>query len=465
MLRNSEGRTGKMSLVIVDIALIHLGYLVASLLLNRTVPLLENAQSVTYLAVLTCSVLYLFGFYLNLRRQGFSRLVYIILFSISIGACLSILVGAYSGFHYPSPKVVIIASLLHVLLLIGSRFIFWQLVKGLHGQKNVLILTDDEANGIALANKFLSHHQGWYRITGVFLVSGEKKLEDSLEEVDVVVISQLLDKNCRIQLVQLCAKYEKEILIVPQFFELLIQGSAQQQVDDMLVLSVTAVESTIFKRGLKLTFDLIGSCFLIIATSPVMISLWILIRVTSKGPALFKQERLGINGQPYLIYKFRSMVHDAEKETGPVLATARDTRITPIGKWMRTTRLDELPQLFNVVKGEMSLVGPRPERKFFCDQFQLEMAEYAYRMTVKPGLTGLAQVMAKYATTPEDKLKFDLIYIRNDSLGSDIKILLQTIRILFQRGQAAGVGEIEGQEKRTDDNDSFVDRLQVDKRG
>ncbi|MGG0642494.1 sugar transferase [Sporosarcina gallistercoris] len=437
-----------MSLVLFDIALIHLGYFTASLFLNSAASPLDNAQSVTYIAALTCCVLYLFGFYLDLKRKGFTPLIYIILFSITIVALLSVLGGIYYPMQYLSLEVVLTASLIHVILLIGSRFIFWQIVKGLHGQKKVLIVANDETSGIALADKFLSHHKGWYIVTGLFLASGKKKLENSLQEVDVVLISPLVDEKQRTRLVSLCVKYEKEILIVPQFFEVFIQGSTQQQVDDMLVLSIPVVKSTIVKRVLKRTFDVVGSFLLVVGTSPVMISLWMLIRLTSKGPALFKQERLGINGQPYLIYKFRSMVQDAEKETGPVLATARDSRITPIGKWMRATRLDELPQLYNVVKGEMSLVGPRPERKFFCDQFQREMAEYSYRMTVKPGLTGLAQVMAKYATTPEDKLRFDLFYIRNYSLGSDIKIVLQTIQILLQRGQAGGVEELEKQKKK-----------------
>ncbi|WOV84514.1 sugar transferase [Sporosarcina jeotgali] len=447
MLRNSERRTGKMLLVLVDIALIHLGYITASLLLDSAASPLGNAQSVTYIAALTCSVLYLFGFYSGLKRKGFTHLIYIILFSITITAFLSILGGSYYLMHDLSLEIVLTASLIHIPLLIASRLVFWQTIKGLHGKKKVLIIANDETGGIALADKLRSHYKGWYIANGLFLASGENRLGDYLNDIDVVLISPLIDEKQRTRLVSLCVKYEKEILIVPQFFDLFLQGSVQQQVDDMLVLSIPAVKSTIVNRWVKRAFDLVGSFILVLAASPVMILLWVLIRLTSKGPALFKQERLGINGKPYLIYKFRSMVQDAEKETGPVLATERDSRITTIGRWMRAARLDELPQLYNVVKGEMSLVGPRPERKFFCDQFQREMEEYSYRMTVKPGLTGLAQVMAKYTTTAEDKLRFDLIYIRHYSLGSDIKIVLQTIRILFQRGQAAGTGEINNQKE------------------
>ena len=132
------------------------------------------------------------------------------------------------------------------------------------------------------------------------------------------------------------------------------------------------------------------------------------------------------------------MINDAEKITGPVLATKDDPRITKVGKILRATRLDELPQLFNVLKGEMSLVGPRPERPYFVDKYVQEIPSYAYRTTVKSGITGLAQVLGKYRTTPEDKLRFDLLYIRNYSFMLDLKIILQTIKILLIKDSSEG---------------------------
>jgi lipopolysaccharide/colanic/teichoic acid biosynthesis glycosyltransferase len=150
------------------------------------------------------------------------------------------------------------------------------------------------------------------------------------------------------------------------------------------------------------------------------------------------QERVGQNGRVFRLYKLRTMVTGAEEGTGPVLAATDDARITPVGRWLRATRLDELPQVFNVLKGEMSFVGPRPERPEFVERFRAESPAYHYRHLVKPGLTGLAQVQGRYSTSAEDKLRFDLYYIRNYSLLLDLQILLQTIPIVITPAAARG---------------------------
>ena len=146
-----------------------------------------------------------------------------------------------------------------------------------------------------------------------------------------------------------------------------------------------------------------------------------------------------MNGKPFMGFKFRTMVDNAEGKTGPVLAAERDQRITKLGGLLRSTRLDELPQLINVLKGDMSLVGPRPEREYFIKQFEQQIPHYIYRMTVKPGLTGLAQVKGKYTTSSSDKLRYDLMYIKNYSLLLDLKILFQTILVVLEREQSKGV--------------------------
>jgi lipopolysaccharide/colanic/teichoic acid biosynthesis glycosyltransferase len=157
------------------------------------------------------------------------------------------------------------------------------------------------------------------------------------------------------------------------------------------------------------------------------------------GPVLYVQERLTKGRKTFKIYKFRTMVPNAEKLSGPVFAGEKDPRITKIGKFMRTVRLDEIPQLINILTGDMSIVGPRPERPFFAKQFEKDIPEYRYRLKVKAGLTGLAQVEGKYNTTVEDKLRYDLIYINNYSLLRDILIMLQTIKILFMKSSTEGV--------------------------
>jgi lipopolysaccharide/colanic/teichoic acid biosynthesis glycosyltransferase len=157
------------------------------------------------------------------------------------------------------------------------------------------------------------------------------------------------------------------------------------------------------------------------------------------GKVFYVQERLTEGGKVFKMIKFRTMIPDAEKISGPVLAEHNDPRITSIGRFMRAVRFDELPQLLNILKGEMSIVGPRPERLYFTEQFVKDMPEYKYRLKVKAGLTGLAQVEGKYNTSAEDKLRYDLIYINNFSIWNDIVIILQTIKILFMKSSTEGV--------------------------
>lgn len=174
--------------------------------------------------------------------------------------------------------------------------------------------------------------------------------------------------------------------------------------------------------------------------SPVYLITALAIKIYDGGPALYSQVRLTEGHREFKIYKFRSMIVDAEKH-GARLAAQNDNRITPIGKIIRATRLDELPQLFNILKGDMSIVGPRPERPEIEEKYLKELPEFGLRLRVKAGLTGYAQVFGKYNTTPEDKLKLDLLYINQRSLLLDLKLILYTIKILFIPESTEGIAE------------------------
>jgi lipopolysaccharide/colanic/teichoic acid biosynthesis glycosyltransferase len=176
--------------------------------------------------------------------------------------------------------------------------------------------------------------------------------------------------------------------------------------------------------------DIAGSALILLLAAPLMVFVALFIKLTSVGPALYKQRRVGEFGRMFTLYKFRTMVHDAEKHTGPVWATKDDDRVTFAGRILRRTRLDELPQLFNVFKGDMSLVGPRPERPYFVKQHK---ALQGVRLVVKPGITGLAQVRGYYDLKPEHKLKYDYLYIQKRSFLLNLYILLQTIPVVFLR--------------------------------
>jgi exopolysaccharide biosynthesis polyprenyl glycosylphosphotransferase len=193
------------------------------------------------------------------------------------------------------------------------------------------------------------------------------------------------------------------------------------------------------QRVLKRILDIAVAVIALIILSPVMLITAVMIKLDSKGPVLYSQERVGLYGKIFFVHKFRSMKQDAEAKCGPVLAAEGDTRITKFGRLMRATRLDELPQLFNVLKGEMSIVGPRPERPFFVKQFIAQKPEYDYRHNVKPGITGLAQIAGKYNTSAYDKLIYDLLYIQDVSVKTDLMIMLQTFKVLLTKSSTEGV--------------------------
>lgn len=191
----------------------------------------------------------------------------------------------------------------------------------------------------------------------------------------------------------------------------------------------------------KNLFDWFAAAFGLMILSPVMIAIGMMVKLTSRGPVFYRQIRVGINNQPFLIYKFRSMRIDAEKD-GAQWARRNDPRVTPIGRFLRRTHLDELPQLINVLKGEMSLVGPRPERPIFVSELSSKIEGYPLRLRVKPGITGLAQVSHHYDESLEDvrkKLEYDLRYVETCSFGTDIKIIWNTFRSLVT-GRSADVG-------------------------
>jgi lipopolysaccharide/colanic/teichoic acid biosynthesis glycosyltransferase len=166
-------------------------------------------------------------------------------------------------------------------------------------------------------------------------------------------------------------------------------------------------------------------------TSPVLLAAAIAIAVGDGFPVFFSQERVGRNLKPFRMHKLRTMVNDAEEACGPVLAEENDARITAAGRFLRKYRIDEIPQLVNILKGEMSFVGPRPERPYFVEQYLAETPGYRERFSVKPGVTGLAQVSGGYATTPERKLKYDLIYMYHQTLAMDAQIVAETLRVVL----------------------------------
>ncbi len=221
-----------------------------------------------------------------------------------------------------------------------------------------------------------------------------------------------------------------QVRVVPSPYEALMHLESVQSLGDIAVVKLITDTRRRSER-LKRLFYIMTAVGTLLVLGPVMLLVAVLIKLTSAGPIIFSQERIGRFGRPFTLYKFRTMVSDAESRTGPVLSSGReDSRLTSIGRWLRLFRFDELPQLWNVLRGEMSLVGPRPERPCFVEEFERTIPAYAKRHQVRPGITGLAQVLGGYHTDARDKLRFDLIYVSHQSLWMDLTILFRTVWVV-----------------------------------
>jgi exopolysaccharide biosynthesis polyprenyl glycosylphosphotransferase len=251
--------------------------------------------------------------------------------------------------------------------------------------------------------------------------------------------------------------YEKSVraYIAPKISDIIVRGADDIRLFDTPLLLCRNYGLDVEQRTLKRLFDIVFSLFALVFASPFMIFAAIAIKLHDGGPVLYKQKRLTIDGREFNVLKFRSMVVDAEKLSGPVLASDDDPRITPIGRFLRKVRLDELPQLLNILKGDMSVVGPRPERPELSEEYKKEMPEFEFRLKVKAGLTGYAQVTGAYDTVPYDKLKMDLMYIENYSFRMDMQIILMTIKTMLfppKTNSEASEGLIQQESRRKEDN-------------
>ncbi len=224
------------------------------------------------------------------------------------------------------------------------------------------------------------------------------------------------------------------IKVIPDMYDILLGKVKMTHLYGAILIEIEQEYMPKWERVIKRSIDVFVSSSGLIILFPLIIYIIIRIKMDSPGSLIYKQERIGLNGKPFLIYKFRSMVHDAEKN-GPMLSSEEDDRVTPFGKAMRKWRLDEIPQFWNVLKGEMSLVGPRPERKFYIDQIVKEAPHYRHLLKVRPGITSWGQVKYGYASTLHQmiqRLKYDILYLENMSLSLDFKILFYTLLVLIQ---------------------------------
>ena len=302
-----------------------------------------------------------------------------------------------------------------------------------------MLLVHGERDIEDILRKFASRKDKYKIVKCIDIKEGLPGLEEEIMKGYGAVVLWDIPTEERNRLLKYCYSRFIRVYMMPKIPDVLIKGSDQLHLFDTPILLTREYALKIEQRAAKRLLDIVCALLLLVIASPFMLVTAILIKCYDGGPVLYKQVRCTRGGREFRIMKFRSMRVDAEKDGVARLASKNDSRITPIGKFIRAVRIDELPQLFNILKGDMSFIGPRPERPEIIKQYVEEMPEFVFRMKVKAGLAGYAQVYGKYNTTPYDKLKLDLSYIENYSVWLDLKLMLLTLKILIKPESTEGV--------------------------
>jgi lipopolysaccharide/colanic/teichoic acid biosynthesis glycosyltransferase len=409
-------------LFLIDIVLVNLGFLLSFLIRYKlTLPrgnFLPYKNSAVFLTIIYVSALSVFGVYRSrfkssweLFKRVFCGLVLGTLLSIAFVYVFRIKWGAFPT------TVFVISFLVNLLLIFKTNQFVLKAKKRI--KKQVIILGEGKVDDIVGKKARVERKQ-------------TNQVRELLEysNIDEIIVSERIsDAKDLNLLLYLGQKLKAEILFSPSVYIGLLPEKINGNSSVDLVSTFIGRQSDLDEFFITITDKSISLILLILAAVPMLITS-ILIKLTSRGAVIYKQTRIGKDGEPFILYKFRTMVRDAEKKIGPVLATQDDHRITGIGRVLRRTRMDELPQLFNVLRGDMSLVGPRPERPHFVRQHKVL---HELRLAIKPGLTGLAQIRSFYNLKPQHKIKYDYLYIQKRSLQLNLYILFLTIPVIFSK--------------------------------
>ncbi len=406
-------------------------------------PYLNTMPFITIFAVLV------FNFYGLYRVSGnrWSEIqAAVIISAIMVTVFAIVLSYMVQGFSFPR-SVFIISTLLQFMVMSAWRwFIFYLENKKMPAMKIICIAPGEEAP--VLVKKII---RGKHQVLGIItakksdVLSGEYPVLGSYPDAekicaahrpDAVIITGEAPGKVKRSVLKGSMVHGWEVYVVPGLYEIMLSRTVLEQVEDTPLLKVNKSGNQA-KEQTKRFLDFACSIAALAVFAPLFLIIAAAIKINSPGPVFFVQERLCEGQRPFLIYKFRTMIDNAEAATGPVISPQNDARVTAVGKFLRATRLDELPQLINVLKGDMSIVGPRPERPYFVSQFEKDIPDYEYRHLAKAGITGMAQVMSRYSTSVEDKLKYDLLYASNSNLFTDIKIILQTMKVVLMKDRAS----------------------------
>jgi exopolysaccharide biosynthesis polyprenyl glycosylphosphotransferase len=412
-------------------------------------------QAIPVLVVIMATALAVNRAYAQTRGRSFVDEAYGLIGGMFVGSILILAVmSLYRGFSYSRLMVIYVAALSAVLLIVFRlvmRVTLSRLRRRGLGTTRALVVGSG-AGAEALIHRLEMFPEYGYELIGVIddhlrlgedyhrvpVIGGRGDLAHMVMRHSVDEVFMALppgDDRELLGLIDVIADTRAEIKILPGLLDIMASGVVADDIDGIPLVGVRRSRLVNANLVVKRVFDLVLSVLLLIPGIPLMAIIAIAIRLDSPGPAVYRQERVGKDGRAFTAYKFRSMMQDAEAETGPVFTSRADPRITKVGRFLRRTSFDEVPQVLNVLRGEMSLVGPRPERPHFVAQFEQEVAGYAQRHEVRPGITGWAQLNdLRQDTSIEQRTIYDTYYVDNWSLTFDLKILVTTfIRVFAHR--------------------------------
>lgn len=348
-----------------------------------------------------------------------------------------------------SPVPILILTLLDAVVAFLCVYVYTWIYHKIYVPKNMVMIF---GNNQSVTLKFkMETRPDKYQIKKLIPVEdGLEKICREIVNYDAVILNDI-PATIRNDILKFCYKNQIRTYVTPKLTDIIVRGATQIDLFDTPLLLVKGKGISPAQRIVKRAMDIVLCLLAMVVAAPVMLLVAAAIKLDDGGPVFYRQDRATWNGRVFQILKFRSMIVDAEKEGKSIPATGKDPRITRVGRVIRATRLDELPQILNILKGDMSIVGPRPERVEHIAKYCAEIPEFDFRLKVKGGLTGYAQIYGKYNTMPYDKLRLDLMYIENYSLLLDIKLILMTVRIMLKKESTEGFDKVLENEKQIEE--------------
>ena len=393
-----------------------------------------------YALIITYFISFFGGFKIGVNKKSNVIISQIIGLLISNGIYLIVTV-MMAGYMSYIPKFIFYYGgtfLVQAILVSIESYILMTLFYKVFPPYKILNIKGNHDN--SLAEKFAARNDK-YNIAGEISYDADiESISTAVDDYDAVLINDVPSET-RNKILKVCFAKGKRVYITPKISDIIMRSTDMLAVLDTPLVLANNSPISITERIIKRVFDIFFSAFCLIVLSPLMILVSLAIFLYDRGPVFYRQTRYTKGGKTFKILKFRSMIPNAEKDGVARLAADKDDRITPVGKFIRACRLDELPQFFNILAGDMSFVGPRPERPEIADEYVKELPEFEFRLKVKAGLTGYAQIYGKYNTTSYDKLKLDMIYVENCSLLMDLKLLLLTLKVIFIKESTEGLDE------------------------